>query len=122
MAGGVDELDFGDVDALVDAGATLLGDKLNRPSYDVSFSSVRAVATLAFKKRCIPCSAMALSPTSPTGWEPRLKSQAVPGVSYSSCAVSHRSGLQRRWVGIKLGETRAEKLVIHGERLSLHLR
>jgi hypothetical protein len=54
MAGGVDELDFGDIDALVDTGAALFGGKFNRPSYDVSFSSVRAVATLAFKSDVFP--------------------------------------------------------------------
>jgi hypothetical protein len=35
MAGGVDELDFGDVDALVDARAALFGGKLDWSSYDV---------------------------------------------------------------------------------------
>src|SRR5262249_4056737 len=54
MAGGFDELNFGVVDALVDAGAALFGGKLDRPSYDVSFSSVRAVATLAFKSDVFP--------------------------------------------------------------------
>ena len=40
VAGSVDELDVGNVDALVDARAALFGGKLRRPSYDVSFSSV----------------------------------------------------------------------------------
>ena len=40
VAGSVDELDVGNVDALVDARAALFGGKLRRPSYDVAFSSV----------------------------------------------------------------------------------
>jgi hypothetical protein len=39
MAGSIDELDFGNVDALIDARAPPVGSKLRRPSYDVSFSS-----------------------------------------------------------------------------------
>jgi hypothetical protein len=63
MAGGVDELDFGDVDALVDTRTALFGGKLDWSSYDVSFSSVRAVATLAFKSDVFRALAMTLSPT-----------------------------------------------------------
>jgi len=44
VAGGVDELDFWSVDALVDTGPPPIGRKLRRSPYDVAFSSSRTAA------------------------------------------------------------------------------
>src|SRR4029078_13265838 len=75
VAGSVDELDVGNVDALVDARAALFGGKLRRPSYDVAFSSVGAAASPHFVRRRRP--SLTLSCLSATGWEMALKSQAA---------------------------------------------